>query len=291
MRVSNPTGLSPRADVDEYLRVLAARGGSPLTAAAYRRGLDRWLAAGAPLSPRELDVFATGMGETLSQASVQLYVAAVGAFFRWCRETERLTALPVLPRIRIRSRRLPGVLSVDDAASLCAAAATSLERVIALTLYGSGLRISELCSLRPADVDLKAGVVRVVGKGSKERRAHLLDEAVTAWREWFAVRGTPEHGAALSGVRGDLLTRHNAARILRALAKRAGIAMIHPHALRHSFATHLLVGGADLRTVQMLLGHAGPGTTARYVHLADDFLKAQHGKAHPLARIRAEATS
>lgn len=155
-------------------------------------------------------------------------------------------------------------------------------------LYGSGLRISEALGLDVNDIRPESGHVQVMGKGSKERIVPLSDTCMTALSRWLAVRDEvpPVHGerAAFLGRRGKRLDRRQAARILEERAKETGIPQhISPHDLRHSFATHLLEGGADLRAVQELLGHSRISTTQRYTHLNMEALTRIYDAAHPLS--------
>lgn len=156
-------------------------------------------------------------------------------------------------------------------------------------LYGSGLRISEALALNVGDLRPSTGHVRVMGKGSKERQVPLSDTCIRALEQWLAVRDQvpPVHGelAAFLGKRGKRLDRRQATRILQKRAGAAGIPQhVSPHDLRHSFATHMLEGGADLRAVQELLGHSRISTTQRYTHLNLDALTRIYDAAHPLAK-------
>ena len=150
-------------------------------------------------------------------------------------------------------------------------------------LYGSGVRVGELCGLDVDALDLAGGAVAVWGKGSKERRVPLSSPAVDALHEWLAVRTdvvAPTAGAALFGnERGVRLSPRDVRRIIDRRSQRP----THPHALRHSFATHLLDGGADLRVVQDLLGHSDVATTQRYTHVSKQRLRAVYTEAHPRA--------
>lgn len=150
-------------------------------------------------------------------------------------------------------------------------------------LYGSGVRVSELCTLELDQLDLDASVLSVWGKGSKARRVPLSEPAALALRRWLAVRTEvlpPDAGAVVFGnERGKPLTPRDVRRIL----DRRSPTPTHPHALRHTFATHLLDGGADLRAVQELLGHADVATTQRYTHVSRDRLRAAYLKSHPRA--------
>ena len=150
-------------------------------------------------------------------------------------------------------------------------------------LYGSGLRVSELCGADVDAVDLRAGAISVWGKGAKQRRVPLSEPAVDALRAWLAIRRDvvdPHAGAALfANERGKRLTPRDVRRIIDRRAARP----THPHALRHSFATHLLDGGADLRVVQELLGHADVATTQRYTHVSRERLRQVYAQTHPRA--------
>jgi len=203
------------------------------------------------------------------------------------------------PTLRVRApklpRRLPKNLSEAQVEALLAAPdpETTLglrDRAMLETLYATGLRVSELVGLTLAQVSLDMGVVRVLGKGSKERLVPLGRPAAEAVRRYLALgrphldrRYRPE---LFLNARGGALTRAGAFLILRKLAGKAGLEpeRVHPHLLRHSFATHLLEGGADLRSVQEMLGHADLGTTERYTHVSDRRRRETYFQAHPHAR-------
>ena len=176
----------------------------------------------------------------------------------------------------------PGDMSADDVFLL-------RDKALLELLYGSGLRISEALGLNVNDIRPESGHVQVMGKGSKERIVPLSDASKDALFRWLSVRDRvpPAHGerAAFLGRRGKRLDRLQAARILEERAEEAGIPQhLSPHALRHSFATHLLEGGADLRAVQELLGHSRISTTQRYTHLNMEALTRIYDAAHPLSR-------
>jgi len=153
-------------------------------------------------------------------------------------------------------------------------------------LYGSGLRVAELCALRPADLDLERSRLLVWGKGAKQRQLPMNSPSVVAVREWLGPRGRPVMRSALTpddalfvNRRGNRLGPRDVRRIL----DRRAASPTHPHALRHSFATHLLDGGADLRVVQELLGHASLATTQLYTHVSKERLRRVYQKTHPRA--------
>jgi integrase/recombinase XerD len=189
-------------------------------------------------------------------------------------------------------RSLPKSLSEAEVEALLAApevetAAGLRDRAMLETLYASGLRVSELVGLKPVQVSLDMGVVRVLGKGSKERLTPLGEEAV-AWIQRYVASARPEllagrkSDALFVTARGGPMTRQAFWALVKRHARKAGIARaISPHTLRHAFATHLINHGADLRVVQLLLGHADISTTQIYTHVARERLKALHAKHHP----------
>jgi integrase/recombinase XerC len=194
------------------------------------------------------------------------------------------------------AKLLPKFLTVDEAAAVVSApgkgdAASLRDRAMLELMYSSGLRVSELCALDTGDLDFEYGVVRVMGKGRKERVVPFGGKARSALNDWLARRGefmTPLSGNALFlNRRGGRLTARSFARFL----DRYGIDCelfknISPHVLRHSFATHLLGAGADLRSIQELLGHANLSTTQKYTHVSMERLMEVYDKAHPHAKIK-----
>ena len=151
-------------------------------------------------------------------------------------------------------------------------------------LYGSGVRVGELCGLDLGSLDLAAGAATVWGKGSKQRRVPLSDPAVTALGAWLSSRpDAVGHGAEAEALFLNERRRRLTSRDVRRIVDRRAPTPTHPHALRHSFATHLLDGGADLRAVQELLGHADVSTTQRYTHVSREHLRDAYGAAHPRA--------
>ncbi|WP_153398939.1 tyrosine recombinase, partial [Ornithinicoccus halotolerans] len=199
-------------------------------------------------------------------------------------------------------RRLPKALSLDQVEALLQAAAlgdtpTALrDRALLEVLYGTGARVSEAVGLDLDDVDLppgeRGGVARLLGKGRKERLVPVggyAREALEAWlvrgRPELARKGRGQPAAVFVNARGGRLTRQSAWRVLRTAAERAGLAAeVSPHTLRHSFATHLLDGGADVRVVQELLGHASVTTTQVYTMVTVQHLREVYAQAHPRAR-------
>jgi integrase/recombinase XerD len=196
-----------------------------------------------------------------------------------------------------RPRTVPRTLSPSEAERLIDAANGTTpramrDRALVELMYGAGLRVSETVGLSRGAVDLDNRVVRVLGKGGKERIVPLGRPAADAVRRYLAM-GRPHldrrHRPDLFlNARGGALTRAGAFLVLRRLADRAGLepGRVHPHLLRHSFATHLLEGGADLRSVQEMLGHADLSTTERYTHVSDRRRRESYFQAHPHARRR-----
>jgi integrase/recombinase XerD len=287
-------------EVEGFLALLAARR-APRTVDAYRRDLaafGAWLAR--PVESATSDDIARYLAEERaagrSAATVARRVAALRSFFRHQTllgaRTDNPAAELDLPR---RQRRLPRTLSPGEAERLIDAGAGTTPRALrdqALTelLYGAGLRVSEAVGLDRAGVDLDARLVRCTGKGGKQRVVPIGRRATEAVRRYLA-RGRPHldrrHRPELFlNAQGGPLTRAGAFLILRRLAAKAGLEpeRVHPHLLRHSFATHLLEGGADLRSVQEMLGHADLATTELYTHVSDRRRRELYFQAHPHAR-------
>src|SRR3954466_7800633 len=289
-------------DVDSFLALSAARLAAR-TVEAYRRDLtdfSRWL-GGAPgeATTAQLEAYVAQMrADGLAATTIARRVAALRSFFRHQMllgaRAENPAAELELPR---RRRALPKTLSPGEAERLIDAAAGATprsmrDRALVELLYGAGLRVSEAVGLERAGVDLENRVVRAIGKGSKERIVPIGRQAVDALRRYLA-HGRPfldnRHRPELFlNAKGGALTRAGAFLILRKLAERAGLEpeRVHPHLLRHSFATHLLEGGADLRSVQEMLGHADLGTTELYTHVSDRRRRDVYFRSHPHARRR-----
>ena len=270
---------SYRRDVAQFAAWLAQHGGKPLLEAAaadIQRHLA-WQVGEKRAKPRT-----TGR---LVSALRRFYQFAVREGLRGDDPAAGLES-PKLPR------SLPKTLSEAEVEALLGAPDTSTaqglrDRAMLETLYASGLRVSELVGLKTLQVNLDMGVVRVLGKGSKERLTPLGEEAVD-WIERYQKRARPELLAARKSdalfvtSRGGPMTRQAFWNLVKRHALAAGIrTAISPHTLRHAFATHLINHGADLRVVQMLLGHADISTTQIYTHVARERLKALHRKHHP----------
>ncbi|MBI2167973.1 MAG: tyrosine recombinase [Actinobacteria bacterium] len=295
--------------LDDFLASLS--GASPHTRDAYASDLTQfvdWLERGHVTDPRVVDhrLLRRYLGyldtRGFAPASIARKVAAIRAFFRFLRRrgdveadpTRSLRApkgvsrLPRVPKARdvvdLVERAEPGP-SLDDPR---ARAIVLRDRAVLEVLYGAGLRVSELCGLRAGNVDVRRGVVTVMGKGSKERQVPIGEPAVDAVRLYQA-EGRPHLAgdatppdAMFVNLRGRRLSPRDTHRILARYALPDG-RTLHPHALRHAFATHLLEGGADLRVVQELLGHADVGTTQIYTHLTQERLRRVYFDTHPRA--------
>jgi integrase/recombinase XerD len=286
-----------------FLLSLAARC-SPRTVDAYRRDLAALASfRDGPVgesSEDDIERWVASMrADGLAASTIARRVSAVRAYFRHevliGTRSENPAASLQLPR---RAKRLPRVMSPAETERLIDAADGTTprarrDRALVELLYGAGLRVSEAVGLEKGGVDLDERIVRVLGKGGKERIVPLGRPAAEAVRRYLALgrphldrRYRPE---LFLNARGGPLTRAGAFLILRKLAGKAGLepGRVHPHLLRHSFATHLLEGGADLRSVQEMLGHADLGTTERYTHVSDRRRREAYFDAHPHARRRA----
>ncbi len=266
------------------------------TLESYRRDIGQlaaFLDGRGLASAQEADLAAFFASRKGRSSSAARQLSSVKRFYRYCLREGKVAVDPVLrldsPR---RAPRFPKTLPEGDVEALLAApdAKTALglrDRAMLEVLYASGLRVSELVALRLFEVNLDAGVVRVVGKGDKERLVPLGEEAVECLRRYLAEARTKLLGgrscdAVFVTERGAGMTRqafwHN---IKRYGARAIPGKHLSPHVLRHAFATHLVNHGADLRVVQMLLGHADISTTQIYTHVARERLKALHSKHHP----------
>ena len=294
------TARTPDPEVAQFLAVSAARL-APRTVEAYRRDLTAfgaWLGRSpTTASTEDLERYVSELrAEGLAATTIARRVAAIRSFFRHevliGKREDNPAADVGLPR---RARKLPRTLSPGEAERLVEAANGTAprdlrDRALVELLYGAGLRVSEAVDLERNGVDLEERLVRSIGKGDKERIVPLGRSAADALRRYLS-RGRPfldsRHRPELFlNARGGPLTRAGAFLILRRLAERAGLepARIHPHLLRHSFATHLLEGGADLRSVQEMLGHADLATTELYTHVTDRRRREAYFSAHPHAR-------
>ena len=290
------------AELSQFFQHLAVeRGLAALTLDAYahdlrdfhefltERGREQWAAVSLPDLQEYLTVLE---GRGLSARSRSRSVSALRQFFRFLQREELVATNPVelvdSPRL---PRKLPKVLGETEVETLLAApdAATPTgQRDSALleVLYATGLRVSELVGLTLKQVDLRRGVVRPRGKGSKERVVPMVPQAVAKLQAYLAqgrprlLRGKESPFIFINRL-GGRLSRQGFWKILKQYARQAGVRDLSPHTLRHSFATHLLSRGANLRALQMLLGHADLATTQIYTHLDAARLREAHRKAHP----------
>jgi len=298
-----PPGLATSTEaIDRFLDAIWLEDGlAALTSAAYRRDLTlyaRWLAAGCGRAldeTRKTDlqgyIAQRHAGTRASTANRRL--AVFRRYFRWALRERRLSADPTLELLAARQPlRLPHTPTEAQVEALLAAPDLARplglrDRAMLELMYASGLRVSELVTLRSVQVALTEGVLQVSGKGARERLVPFGDEAL-AWLQRYlgqargAILGGHASDALFVTARGGAMTRQMFWRLVRRYAQHAGIATpLSPHTLRHAFATHLLNHGADLRAVQLLLGHADIGTTTIYTHVARERLRQLHARHHP----------
>ena len=227
----------------------------------------------------------------LARRSIARKRAALARYFGWLSRNGKVKLDPTVGvKTPADKGRLPKVLTGEQLRALLERHPDEHPRwrhlrddAVVELLYGSGLRVSELCSLDVDAIDTRRGVVRVMGKGNKERQVPVSKPSVEAVRDWMKLR------SEVSDDDGELalFVNHRGRRItprdVRRLIDDRAVSPTHPHALRHTFATHLLDNGADLRTVQELLGHSDVGTTQRYTHVSKERLKTAYGASHPRA--------
>lgn len=305
--------MAPAGELDAAIARFGAyleneRRCSPNTRDAYLRDLAQLSAfaterLGAPPALEQIQIhllrgWLGTLARTHAPPSIARKIGATRALLRWLHRrglVERNVALELaLPKVR---RPLPTFLDVDAAAEVMTAPSADSgegvrDRAMLELLYGCGLRVSELCGLDVGDVELggDAGTVRVIGKGNKERAVPLGSHGVAAVRAWLEVRaGMARRGGDEEAMFVSRTGRRLGVRRLQTLVQRygalgAGRADLHPHALRHTCATHLMDGGADLRAIQKMLGHSSLSTTQRYTHVSIDHLMAVYDRAHPLAK-------
>ncbi len=303
-----PDSLPP--ELERYLAHLEAeRRASPHTLRAYRSDLDRFAAvlaeqglSPAQATPAAVRAYLARAAATAGPASLARKLSALRALYRWLVRVGLAAANPARavasPR---RPRRLPEVLPEEEVAALVEAPAAEgplalRDRAVLELLYASGLRVAELTGLDAGDVDLAEGLVRVTGKRRKERivpvgrpareaLARYLAEARPGLAALPGARGGTGPGPLFLNHRGGRLTARSVARRIDRWVLAAGLPRhVHPHVLRHCFATHLLGNGADLRGIQELLGHASLSTTQRYTQVDWKRLAAVYDEAHPRAR-------
>ncbi|MEI6214797.1 MAG: tyrosine recombinase XerC [Desulfuromonadales bacterium] len=274
---------------------------SPHTLAAYRSDLGQLLAfslqeKGAAITAGDIDHltlrrYLAHLARTSRKSSIGRKLAAIRAFFRFLVRRGILEKNPAeLIATPKKEQRLPFHLDIDQATTLMEAPDPEhkhvlRDRAILELLYSSGLRVSELTGLNISEIDLATGMVRVLGKGGKERIIPIGEHAADAVRSYLEQRMAPGRDDVLFlNERGRRINRRSVQRIVDVHVLRiAAFKRISPHTLRHTFATHMLEGGADLRAIQELLGHASLSTTQKYTHVGIDRLMEVYDKAHPKA--------
>ena len=284
--------------VDEFLSHLdVERRVSPHTLAAYRRDLDAlslWAVDNGQsvegLQADHIRAFvAAEHRRGLTPKSLQRRLSACRSFYAWLLRNGRIDASPAAAiRAPKAPRKLPQVLDPDEAKALVEVPTDAplgiRDRALLELFYSSGLRLSELCGLHWRDLQLDDGLVHVLGKGSKQRIVPLGSHARTALGDWKRESGGTADTPVFPGRKGPITPRAVQLR-LRQLAQRQGLfKRVHPHLLRHSFASHILESSGDLRGVQELLGHADIATTQIYTHLDYQHLSRVYDAAHPRAK-------
>lgn len=294
---------APIGPIGEFLTHLRAeRRLSAHTCSAYARDLARLqaycanqgIAAWPALASEHARGYCAALHrQGMSGKSIQRLLSGARAFFRYLVREGRA---PHNPFVGVRApksaKRLPAVLAPDQVGALLNIAGqdapTVRDRALLELFYSSGLRLSELTNLDCLDLDLRAGLVRVIGKGAKAREVPVGRFAVAALTEWLARRAplaAPGETAVFIGAHGRRLTMRAIQQRVRSWAQRQSLGVhVHPHMLRHSFASHLLESSGDLRAVQELLGHADIATTQIYTHLDFQHLAKVYDRAHPRAR-------
>ena len=279
---------------------------SPHTLLAYRCDLEQLAAfitrergegaVAADVDHLLLRRYLAQLGKSAKKSSIGRKLAAIRTFFRFLVRRGVIAKNPAeLIATPKKENRLPFHLDIDQVTTLVEAPQEEekhalRDRAILEMLYSCGLRVSELTGLDIGDLDLAGGMVRVMGKGGKERIVPVGSRAIEAIRESLAGRGElAGSGPLFLNTRGDRINRRSVTRIVDAHVLRiAAFKRISPHILRHTFATHMLEGGADLRAIQELLGHASLSTTQKYTHVSIDRLMEVYDKAHPKAHTKNE---
>ena len=305
--VASPTSAAADPRISPFIMHLRARALSSATERSYRTAVERLVAwydeegiDWRTPSRADLRRYIALLSEDGERSTVQQRLAALGTFYRfWVRQgSVAKDPLHALARPK-REKRLPDVLSQAQVEQLIAQAAIGTSAVLALRdtalielLYGAGLRIAEVVAINLSDLQLGRGEVKVTGKGDKQRVAlfgapcrRALETYLSAGRPSLAALAPAPDSALFLNRNGGPLGERGARARLDDIARLAGLPeAFHPHTLRHSFATHLLDGGADLRVVQELLGHESLGTTQVYTHVSTTRLRGLYKSAHPRAR-------
>lgn len=277
---------------------------SPHTLSAYRSDLAQLLSfiqreKGVSASAHDVDHlllrrYLAQLSKSSKKSSIGRKLAAIRSFFRFLLRRGTIGKNPAeLVATPKKEQRLPFHLDIDQTTNLMEAPSADQKHAlrdcaILELLYSSGLRVSELTGLNISEIDLTGGMVRVMGKGGKERIVPVGNRAVEAIKLYLDQREHVDQKAALFlNTRGQRINRRSVARIVDTHVLRiAAFKRISPHTLRHTFATHMLEGGADLRAIQELLGHASLSTTQKYTHVSIDRLMEVYDKAHPKAHSK-----
>ena len=296
------TGDANRALIDEFIAHLTIeRHYSSHTISAYRRDLNRFLEFVSDdlqsLKAHQITLFSSALRQRgLAPKSIQRTLSAVRSLYNFMLKQGYVTSNPArLTRAPKDKQKLPKILDTDQAAQLFTYPPHDRlavrDRAMLELLYGSGLRLSELVNLDIHDVDLDSGFARVLGKGNKTRMAPLGRQCVQALTAWLAEHPQPDPGMPLftGRKRARISPRTVQARLKRIATLQLGDDSLHPHMLRHSFATHILESSGDLRAVQELLGHSDISTTQIYTHLDFQHLAKVYDRAHPRAALRDES--
>jgi integrase/recombinase XerC len=288
--------------IEQFCRYLETeRNVSAHTVSAYRSDLAQFAAflAGqrGQSAPEEVDHltirhYLAQLHKGHAKSSIGRKLSAIRALFRYLLREGRVEKNPAeLVGTPKKEKRLPFHLNIDQVTTLVSAPSGTAglalrDRVVLETLYSCGIRVSELTGMNVGDLDLDGGLARVLGKGGKERIVPVGAFAREALAAYLEERGNPASSAPLIlNARGGRLTRRSVGRIVDThMLLIATMRKVSPHTLRHTFATHLLEGGADLRAIQELLGHASLSTTQKYTHVSIDRLMEVYDKAHPKAR-------
>ncbi len=298
-------------DLDEYLTFLTVeRGLSGASVEAYRRDLRDYLGFLFNMNIKSLDDIKrehiTAYMEDLrirsyASSSVERHVAAIRGFHRFC-VREGLTQVDPAASVPLpkKADRLPDVITIEQIAALLdqpfpETPAGLRDQTILEILYGCGLRVSELCGLDYANLLMDDDLLRVRGKGNKERLVPLLGSAASMLNDYLQHArpylhsknkpGAQDPDAIFLNARGGRLTRRSVCKLVEAYGRNVGLEGLHPHTLRHSFATHLLEGGADLRVLQEMLGHSDIATTQIYTHVDRSHIREEYLSTHPRARM------
>jgi len=298
-----PTSAADLAEIDAFCDALWLEDGlAKATLDSYRSDLGRlslWLAENKhepllDLRATTLSAFVAHLSRQTRASSQSRYLSTLRRFYRWQLARSRIVSDPTLKLANpTRPSRLPKVMSEKQVESLLAAPDVDVplglrDRAMLETLYATGLRVSELVNLKLHEIDFNEGVLRALGKGNKERLVPLGELAID-WLGRYLKEARQEilkgrqSDALFVTARGGPMTRQAFWQLIKRYALIAGIApdKLSPHVLRHAFATHLLNHGADLRVVQLLLGHADISTTQIYTHVARERLKSLHATHHP----------